>query len=62
MKEKFEIVPVNVNADIHNHTKGSDGRQSAFRFLLRASHNAKNIVSMSDHNSVKGYKNLENDL
>ena len=62
MEEKFEIVPVNVNADIHNHTKGSDGRQSAFRFLLRASHNAKNIVSMSDHNSVKGYKNLENDL
>ena len=62
MEEKFEIVPVNINADIHNHTRGSDGRQSAFRFLLRASHNAKNIVSMSDHDSVKGYKNLENDL
>lgn len=62
MEEKFEIMPVSVNADIHNHTRGSDGRQSAFRFLLRAAHNSKNIVSMSDHDSVKGYKNLENDL
>lgn len=62
MEEKFEIVPVDINSDIHNHTKGSDGRQSSFRFLLRASHNGKNIVSMSDHDSVKGYKNLENDL
>ena len=62
MEEKFEIMPVSVNADIHNHTRGSDGRQSAFRFLLRSAHNSKNIVSMSDHDSVKGYKNLENDL
>lgn len=62
MEKKFEIIPISVNADIHNHTRGSDGRQSAFRFLLRAAHNSKNIVSMSDHDSVKGYKNLENDL
>jgi len=62
MEEKFEIVPVDVNSDIHNHTKGSDGRQSSLRFLLRASHNGKNIISMSDHDSVRGYKNLENDL
>ena len=62
MEKKFEIMPISVNADIHNHTRGSDGRQSAFRFLLRAAHNSKNIVSMSDHDSVKGYKNLENDL
>ena len=62
MEKNFEIMPISVNADIHNHTRGSDGRQSAFRFLLRAAHNSKNIVSMSDHDSVKGYKNLENDL
>lgn len=62
MEEKFEIVPVDINSDIHNHTNGSDGRQTSFRFLLRASHNGKNIISMSDHDSVKGYKNLENDL
>lgn len=37
MEEKFEIALVDVNSDIHNHTKGSDGRQSSFRFLLRAS-------------------------
>lgn len=62
MEEKFEIVPVDINSDIHNHTKSSDGRQSSFRFLLRASNNGKNIISISDHDSVKGYKNLENDL
>lgn len=62
MEEKYEIVSVDMNSDIHNHTKGSDGRQSAFRFLLRASHKCKNIVSMTDHDSVRGYKNLENDL
>ena len=55
-------MPVDINSDIHNHTKGSDGRQSSLRFLLRASHNGKNIISMSDHDSVRGYKNLENDL
>jgi len=62
MEEKFQIVPVDINSDIHNHTKGSDGRQSSFRFLLRASQNGKNIISMADHDSVRGYKNLENDL
>ena len=62
MDEKFEIVPVDINSDMHNHTKGSDGRQSSFRFLLRASQNGKNIISMADHDSVRGYKNLENDL
>lgn len=62
MEEKFEITLVDVNSDIHNHTKGSDGRQSSFRFLLRASHQGKNIISMADHDSIKGYKNLEDDL
>lgn len=62
MKEKFEIVSVDTHSDLHNHTKGSDGKQSSFRFLLRASNKGKDIVSISDHDSVKGYKNLANDL
>lgn len=62
MEEKFEIIPVKINSDIHNHTKGSDGRQSSLRFILRAAHNGKNIISMADHDSMEGYRNLENDL
>lgn len=62
MKENFELAPLKIDIDFHNHTKGSDGRQSSLRFLLRASQHGKNIISMTDHDSVSGYKNLENDL
>lgn len=48
-----------INADMHNHTTGSDGKQSPLLFLLRASNRGKDIVSMSDHDSVKGYTQLE---
>ncbi len=44
-----------IQADLHNHTKGSDGAQSPLMLLMRASRNGKDIVSMSDHDSVKGY-------
>lgn len=60
--EKFEIIPLNINSDLHNHTRGSDGRQSSIRFLLRAYHNNKNIVAITDHDSINGIKNLEDDL
>lgn len=48
-----------LNADLHNHTTGSDGTQSPLMMLLRASNRGKNIVSMSDHDSVKGYTQLK---
>ena len=48
-----------MNADIHNHTTGSDGKQTPLMLLLRASNRGKDIVSMSDHDSVKGYVQLE---
>jgi hypothetical protein len=48
-----------ISADMHNHTTGSDGKQSPLLFLLRASNRGKDIVSMSDHDSVKGYTQLE---
>jgi len=44
-----------IDADLHNHTTGSDGTQSPLMMLLRASNRGKTIVSMSDHDSVKGY-------
>ena len=49
-------------ADLHNHTTGSDGTQSPLLMLLRASNRGKNIVSMSDHDSVKGYTQLKTQI
>lgn len=59
---EHSIVPDGANIDIHNHTRGSDGRQRSMRMLLRAAKTRKNIVSITDHNSVDGYKNLEDEL
>ncbi len=50
------------NIDMHNHTQGSDGKQLPLRLLLRASKANKNIISMTDHNSVKGYRMLERQI
>ena len=49
-------------ADLHNHTTGSDGTQSPLLMLLRASNRGKNIVSISDHDSVKGYTQLKTQI
>lgn len=46
-------------ADLHNHTTGSDGTQTPLLMLLRASNRGKHIVSISDHDSVKGYTQLQ---
>lgn len=62
MEEKFEIMPIELNSDIHNHTRGSDGRQTSFRAMLRAYNQGINVMSMSDHDSVRGIRNLEKDL
>ena len=48
-----------LDVDMHNHTTGSDGKQSPLLFLLRASNRGKDTVSMSDHDSVKGYTQLK---
>ena len=61
-EKKYEIVRIESNIDDHNHTRGSDGRQSSLRMLLRANNKGHNIVSITDHDSVRGYKNLEEDL
>ena len=46
---EYNIVPTDANIDIHNHTRGSDGRQRSMRMLLRAAKTRKNIVSISIH-------------
>lgn len=48
-----------LDIDMHNHTRGSDGKQLPLRMLLRAAKSHKNVISMTDHNSVKGYRMLE---
>ncbi len=47
------------NADLHNHTTGSDGKQSPMMFLLRAQNRGKKKISITDHSSIEGYRQLE---
>lgn len=51
-----------INADLHNHTTGSDGKQSPLMFLLRAKNRGKKVVSITDHSNIKGYKQLEEQI
>ncbi len=62
MEEKFEIMPIELNTDAHNHTRGSDGRQTTFRTMLRAYNKGINTIAITDHDSVKGFRNLERDM
>lgn len=62
MEEKFEIASLDVSVDIHNHTRGSDGRQTSFRTILRAYSKGYNIIALSDHDSCRGFRNLEKDI
>ena len=48
-----------IEADLHNHTTGSDGTQSPFKMMLRAYRRGIKIVSISDHDSCKGYTQLK---
>lgn len=59
---EYTLIPINANIDLHNHTRGSDGKQKTLRMLLRAARNKKDIVSITDHDSVEEYINLQRDL
>lgn len=54
-----QLVTNNIIADMHNHTRASDGLQSPFRTILRAYNNGINVIAFSDHNSVRGFRKLE---
>lgn len=46
--------------DLHMHTKHSDGTDSIKEILQKAEKNSLKLISITDHNTVKGYFELEN--
>ncbi len=45
--------------DLHMHTKYSDGTDDIPEFLKNAQNANLDIISITDHNTVKGYFKLE---
>lgn len=45
--------------DLHMHTKYSDGTDDIIEFLEKAEKNNLEIISITDHNTVKAYYELE---
>ncbi len=45
--------------DLHMHTKYSDGTDNILDFLQKAEKNNLEIISITDHNTVKAYYELE---
>ena len=52
----------NINADLHNHTRSSDGLQSPFRTMLRAYHSGFNVIAFTDHDSIGAFEKFEMQL
>ena len=52
----------NTNIDMHNHTTGSDGNDSPLMLLLRAHRLGLKTISITDHNSIGGYKRLRQQI
>lgn len=48
--------------DMHNHTQGSDGEDSPLMLLLRAHRMGIKTIAITDHNSVKGYSILQEQI
>lgn len=46
--------------DLHTHTCYSDGSDTLIELLNRAEAKGLNLISVTDHNTVKAYKELEN--
>lgn len=45
--------------DLHMHTKYSDGTDDIIEFLQKAENNNLELISITDHNTVKAYFELE---
>lgn len=45
--------------DLHMHTKYSDGTDDIITFLKKAEENKLEIISITDHNTVKAYFELD---
>ena len=46
--------------DLHMHTNNSDGTDTVIELLQKAEENNLELISITDHNTVKGYFELEN--
>lgn len=45
--------------DLHMHTKYSDGTDDIIEFLKKAQKSNLEVISITDHNTVKAYYELE---
>ena len=51
-----------VKIDMHNHTTGSDGNDSPLMLLLRAHRLGLKTISITDHNTIGGYRRLQEQI
>lgn len=47
-------------ADLHIHTNASDGRSTPQQILQRASEHKLDIIAITDHDTIRGYKEARN--
>lgn len=52
----------NTNMDLHMHTTALDGLDTPLKLLVRAYNRGINTISITDHNRVKGYRILEENI
>ena len=52
----------NTNMDLHMHSTGSDGLDTPLKLLVRAYNREIRTISITDHNKVKGYRILEENI
>lgn len=52
----------NTNMDLHMHSTGSDGLDTPLKLLVRAYNRGIRTISITDHNKVKGYRILEENI
>lgn len=51
-----------LKVDMHNHTTGSDGNDSPLMLLLRAHRLGLRTISITDHNTIDGYRILQKQI
>ena len=48
------IIPHEMNVDLHMHSNASDGKLTPSELIMRAEKNNVEMVSLTDHDSLKG--------
>lgn len=69
MKNYSEIIKsltkedyTNKNANLHIHTKFSDGRADFEDIIAQAKNNNYKVIAISDHNTVEGHRKTQDDI